>query len=244
MNPEERDWLDWLKRVWDGVMTQRRAAEKMGITHRWVRTLLARVGKEGDEVVVHGLRGHPSNRRIDEVTQTKAVKLLKQPEWHDFGPTFASEQLAKRHKIQVSKETTRGWMNPHPVAELEGLLDAEGAELNPEQGAAVRNPLSYSISLMTGGAGSVTSIADRLELRVVLAAPTGKAAKRLEQVVGGQRQQLAPVLQLTLAEDTYSVVEIAETDQILTVAAQALPDGVAQFVLPEQCLRTTGTIRD
>ena len=110
MNPEERDWLDWLKRVWDGVMTQRRAAEKMGITHRWVRTLLARMGKEGDEVVVHGLRGHPSNRRIDEVTQTKAVKLLKQPECHDFGPTFASEQLAKRHKIHVSKETTRGWM--------------------------------------------------------------------------------------------------------------------------------------
>jgi len=38
------------------------------------------------------------------------VGFLKQPEWHDFGPTFASEQLAKRHDIQVSKETVRGWM--------------------------------------------------------------------------------------------------------------------------------------
>ena len=28
----------------------------------------------------------------------------------DFGPTFASEQLTKRHQIHVSKETTRGWM--------------------------------------------------------------------------------------------------------------------------------------
>ena len=36
--------------------------------------------------------------------------MLKQPEWHDFGPTFASEQLAKRYDIQVSKETVRGWM--------------------------------------------------------------------------------------------------------------------------------------
>ena len=36
--------------------------------------------------------------------------MLKQPEWYDFGPTFASEQLAKRHGIQVSKETVRGWM--------------------------------------------------------------------------------------------------------------------------------------
>ncbi len=35
------------------------------------------------------------------------MEILKQPEWHDFGPTFASEQLAKRHEIQVSKETVR-----------------------------------------------------------------------------------------------------------------------------------------
>jgi len=56
----------------------------------------------------------------------------------------------------------------------------------------VKNALSYSISLMTGGAGSgktyavstISSIAERLELSVVLAAPTGKAAKRLEEVVG------------------------------------------------------------
>jgi hypothetical protein len=29
MSQEERDWLDWLKRVRDGVITQRRAAEKV-----------------------------------------------------------------------------------------------------------------------------------------------------------------------------------------------------------------------
>jgi hypothetical protein len=80
MSQEERDWLDWLKRVWDGVITQRQASEQMGITDRWVRTLLARGEEEGDEVVVHGLRGRPSNRRIDGAIQTKAVKYLKQPE--------------------------------------------------------------------------------------------------------------------------------------------------------------------
>jgi exodeoxyribonuclease V alpha subunit len=82
--------------------------------------------------------------------------------------------------------------SPHAVGNVAGLLNAEGAELNPEQREAVKNALAYSISLMTGGAGSgktyavstITTIAERLELRVVLAAPTGKAAKRLEQVVG------------------------------------------------------------
>lgn len=107
MSQKERDWLEWLKRARDGVITQRPAAEKMDITDRWVRKLLARMEGEGGQVVLHGLRAQASNRRIGEKIQTKALKYLKQPEWHDFGPTFASEQLAKRYQIQVSKETVR-----------------------------------------------------------------------------------------------------------------------------------------
>ena len=110
MNQEERDWLEWLKRAQEGVVTQRQAAEKMGISDRWVRKLLVRMKIDGDRVVVHGLRGRTSNRRIDEETQARAIQLLKQPEWHDFGPTFACEQLAKWHGIEVSKETVRAWM--------------------------------------------------------------------------------------------------------------------------------------
>lgn len=110
MNQEERDWLEWLKRVQDGVVPQRQAAGKMGVSDRWVRKLLQRMKTDGDAVVVHGLRGRSSNRRIDQQTQARVVELLKQPEWYDFGPTFASQQLAKRHDIDVSKETVRGWM--------------------------------------------------------------------------------------------------------------------------------------
>ena len=110
MSQEERDWLEWLKRARDGMVTQRSAAEGMGVSERWVRKLLARMEKQGDGVVVHGLRGRPSNRRIAASMQQQAMKILQQPEWHDFGPTFASEQLAKRHKLAVSKETLRGWM--------------------------------------------------------------------------------------------------------------------------------------
>ncbi len=110
MNQEERDWLEWLKRARDKVVTQEYAAKEMKVSERWVRKLLVRLKRDGDGVVVHGLRGRASNRRIEEKTQARAMELLKQPEWHDFGPTFASEQLAKRHNIPVSKETVRGWM--------------------------------------------------------------------------------------------------------------------------------------
>jgi len=110
MSQEERDWLEWLKRAHDGVITQRLAAEKMGVTERWVRELLSRMQEQGDRVVVHGLRGRPSNRRIGEEIKQKTLRILREPDWHDFGPTFASEQLSKRHDIHVSDETVRVWM--------------------------------------------------------------------------------------------------------------------------------------
>jgi transposase len=110
MSQDERDDLHWLKRVEAGSMTQREAAEKMGVTTRWVRKLVKRMKKEGDAVVVHGLRGRASNRKLSDKTQRQALAILRKPDWHDFGPTFAAEQLAKRHQIHVGKETLRGWM--------------------------------------------------------------------------------------------------------------------------------------
>src|SRR5580704_741829 len=110
MSQAERDELDSLKRARDGSITQREAAERIGVSERWVRKLLKRMAKHGDAVVVHGLRGRPSNRRLSADTQRQALAILKQPEWHDFGPTFAAEQLAKGHQIHVGKETLRGWM--------------------------------------------------------------------------------------------------------------------------------------
>src|SRR5580765_1109791 len=104
MSQAERDQLDWLKRVKSGSITQREAARKMGVSDRWVRTLLKRMKKQGDAVVVHGLRGRASNRKLTAEVQSQAMEILKQPLWHDFGPTFAAEQLAKLHQLEISKE--------------------------------------------------------------------------------------------------------------------------------------------
>ena len=99
MSQAERDELDWLKRVKSGNITQREGARKMGVSDRWVRTLLKRMNQQGDAVVVHGLRGRSSNRKLAAETQRQALAILRQPDWQDFGPTFAAEQLAKRHQI-------------------------------------------------------------------------------------------------------------------------------------------------
>src|SRR5262245_2267751 len=110
MSQQERDDLHWLKQAHEGAITQREAAKNMKVSERWVRTLLRRLGTRGDAVVVHGLRGRPSNRKLSDKTRQQALELLRQPDWHDFGPTFAAEQLAQRHHLQVGKETLRKWM--------------------------------------------------------------------------------------------------------------------------------------
>jgi hypothetical protein len=110
MSQKEREKLECLKRAKDKIIRQWKAAKDMEVSERWVRKLLQRMKEEGDAVVVHGLRGRTSNRRISRTVQARAIEILQQPEWHDFGPTFASEQLAQRHQIRVGKETLRGWM--------------------------------------------------------------------------------------------------------------------------------------
>lgn len=81
-----------------------------GSDERRVRKLLRRIKKQGDAVVVHRLRGRASNRRRPAKTQKQALVILSKPDWHAFGSTFAAEQLAKHHQIQVGKERLRGWM--------------------------------------------------------------------------------------------------------------------------------------
>jgi len=110
MSQEERDKLGWLKQAQAGVISQRKAAEEMEVSERWVRQLLKAMERRGDGIVVHGLRGRASNRKLSAETQRQVLAILKRPEWHDFGPTFAAEQLRKHHKIQVSDETLRQWM--------------------------------------------------------------------------------------------------------------------------------------
>jgi hypothetical protein len=110
MTQAERDRLVALKKAKKKLITQKQAAEELGITERHVRRLLRQLKRRGDEVVTHALRGLPSNRKIGADTEQEAVAILSRPVYRGFGPTLASEYLAKKHDIAVSRETVRQWM--------------------------------------------------------------------------------------------------------------------------------------
>jgi exodeoxyribonuclease V alpha subunit len=91
--------------------------------------------------------------------------------------------------------------NPNRARLIAGY-DGFNQNLNADQRTAACNAFAYLISLMTGGAGSgktftIRSLIDSCEqqgLRYALAAPTGKAAKRLEQSVGRPAQTIHRLL--------------------------------------------------
>src|SRR4051812_48754586 len=110
MTQAERDRLVALKKAKKKLITQKQAAAELGITERHVRRLLRQLRRRGDKVVVHGLRGLPSNRQISADTEQEVVAILSRPVYRGFGPTLACEYLAKKHDIEVSRETVRQWM--------------------------------------------------------------------------------------------------------------------------------------
>ena len=110
MTQRDRDRLVVLKKAQKKLITQKQAATELQLTQRQVRRLLKRLKAEGDQAVLHGLRGKPSNRKLSEATRQQAMAILKQPEWQGFGPTLASYHLAKEHDIRIGRETLRQMM--------------------------------------------------------------------------------------------------------------------------------------
>lgn len=108
MSQRDRDVLKVLRSVLDGKRSQAEAARLVDWTPRHVRRMLKRLEEEGDEAVIHGLRGQPSNRRLDEELREEILRTYRTC-YADFGPTFASEKLA-RQGLRISTETLRHWL--------------------------------------------------------------------------------------------------------------------------------------
>src|SRR5216683_1498765 len=91
MTQADRDRLVTLKKAKKRLITQRQAAEELGLSVRHVKRLLYALKKRGDKAVIHGLRGKPSKRRIADAIEKEALKILSSDVYGGFGPTLAAE---------------------------------------------------------------------------------------------------------------------------------------------------------
>jgi len=110
MTQRERDRLVVLKKAAKRLITRRQAATEMDVSERQVRRMLRKLKKEGDKAVLHGLRGRGSKRRFSQETREAATRVLAQEVYRGFGPTLASEYLAKKHGIEMGREAVRQLM--------------------------------------------------------------------------------------------------------------------------------------
>jgi biotin operon repressor len=110
MTQKERDRLVALKKAKKKLITQKQAAAEIGVSERQVRRMLRSLKERGDKAVVHAAHGRKSHRKIADPVRENVIGIVSQAVYQGFGPTLAAEYLAKKHDVEVSRETLRGWM--------------------------------------------------------------------------------------------------------------------------------------
>lgn len=106
MSKKALNRLDVINRLLRRNITGSYAAELLKISIRQVWRLKEAVQLNGPSGLLHGNKGKQSNRRIQEKEHSTIISLLHK-HYADFKPTFASEKLAERHKIERSPKTIR-----------------------------------------------------------------------------------------------------------------------------------------
>jgi exodeoxyribonuclease V alpha subunit len=127
---------------------------------------------------------------------------------------------------------------------LAWLKARTGADLAPEQADAVRLALTAKVAVLTGGPGcgksftvrSVVELAKARKAKIVLAAPTGRAAKRLAELTGHEAATIHRLLKLQPGGDPEfdasnpldaDLVVIDETSMVDVILANKLVKAVA-----------------
>ncbi|MFF3246485.1 ATP-dependent RecD-like DNA helicase [Streptomyces sp. NPDC002870] len=114
---------------------------------------------------------------------------------------------------------------------LAWLADRTGAELAPEQEQAVKLALTRKVAVLTGGPGcgksftvrSIVELARAKKAKVVLAAPTGRAAKRLAELAGAEASTVHRLLELRPGGDAaYDRDRPLEADLVVVDEASML----------------------
>lgn len=92
-----------------GVISQRVASERLGLSERQVKRLWSKYKAQGAKGLISKARGKRSNNAIGARARERIMALVRE-RYADFGPTLICEHLQESHAQFVSRETLRQWM--------------------------------------------------------------------------------------------------------------------------------------
>lgn len=116
---KENQTLKVLQEVLAGTRSQISAARGLGLSDRWVRTLLGRLRGRGALGLAHGHRGRVAPNRLDPTAASRIVELYRDP-YDGFNLTHFREMLQEREGLEVPcRETIRKLLTQAGVWERE-----------------------------------------------------------------------------------------------------------------------------
>ena len=114
MSPRELSRAEVMQQLKAKRITQRQAAEHLGLTVRQVKRLWRAYRAGGAKALISKQRGRRGNHQLDPKVKEKAQTLIGE-RYSDFGPTLAHEKLTEVHHLSLSLETVRQ-ITPAPTA--------------------------------------------------------------------------------------------------------------------------------
>lgn len=196
---------------------------------------------------------NPENRLVDILHKMEAenqlkVRLLPSAEGENFVCYYSKslyydeDFVAKKvrqmaYPLPIDRQAVGKWIDLH--------CQKQGISLSQEQAVAVQAVIANQFSVLTGGPGCgkttttlvIVRLLEHLGKRVLLAAPTGRAAQRMAEVIGREAKTLHRLLEWqsgtfkkneeqTLRADFLIVDECSMLDISLTASLlKAVPAG-------------------
>ena len=108
MSKSERKRLAVMSQVVSGKLSLQAASGLLGLSYRQTKRVLSKYRAEGDQGVVHGLRGKASNRPTNATLKAQVLSRYV-ASYSDYGPTLAVEALAGESLV-VPVATLRRWL--------------------------------------------------------------------------------------------------------------------------------------
>ena len=134
---------------------------------------------------------------------------------------YEAETYCTRRLLEFAKDT---FPEPRGLNKMiRSLAKESGIEYSDEQTEAIRESATSGLLLVTGGPGTgkttilngILELLGQMQLRCLVAAPTGRAAKRLTEVTGEEASTIHRLLEASIDQNTGNMYFVRDEDNPL-----------------------------
>ena len=138
---------------------------------------------------------------------------------------YEAEEYCTQRLLKFAKNTFPAPKNLEKL--IRGVARESGIDYSAEQEQAIREAATSGLLLITGGPGTgkttilngILSLLGQMQLRCLLAAPTGRAAKRLTEVTGEEASTIHRLLEAGIDQNTGKMLFTRDEDNPLKADA-------------------------